>query len=130
MTRVMAGLANLCKTSGIEWTNSTVDEAAAEYARAIELSKDDYNGLGLNFVTYLSRWDEVFDRVARKLPDDPRIWIGHGRQRATQNRWQEAADDFRKGVRDRPISNGENTEYACLLLIVDDERGYQQFCSS
>ncbi len=49
---------------------------------------------------------------------------------ATQNRWQEAADDFRKGVRDRPISNGENTEYACLLLIVDDERGYQQFCSS
>ncbi len=72
---------SLVKQAELSGQTPPWDEAAAEYARAIELSKDDYNGLGLNFVTYLSRWDEVFDRVARKLPDDPRIWIGHGRQR-------------------------------------------------
>lgn len=76
----------------------------------------------------MARWDEVFNRVAKLRPDEPTLWIGRGDYHLLCSQWSKAAADFAKVIQSRPASSDESGEYAFLLLLLDDTKGYQQFC--
>ena len=76
----------------------------------------------------LAQWDEIFDRVAKLQPDEPTLWIGRGEYHALCSQWTQAAADFAKVVHNRPAGSDESVEYAFLLLLLDDSKGYQRFC--
>ena len=109
--------------------NQEWDEAATDYARAIDQSRDGstFSSAKKNVCRELAKWDEVFDRLVQLRPEESTLWIGHGQYRVLQSQWAKAAADFAKVVHSLPVSD-ESTEYAFLLLILDDVQGYQQFC--
>ena len=110
-----------------------LDESVAEFVRAVELSSDTDPGWGSPrkaVCRELAIWDEVFSRVAQRLPNEPTVWIGRGQYHLLRNQWAEAKADFAKVIHARPIYNEESFEYAGLLLLSNETDEYQQFCNA
>ena len=45
-----------------------------------------------------------------------------------RSHWADAAADYAKVIRNRPVADHEIVEYACVLLVLGDVNGYQQYC--
>jgi tetratricopeptide (TPR) repeat protein len=105
------------------------DEAAADFIQAIDLSGDQPWWMSPRKVACrdLAPWDKVFEKVAELRPQETTLWLGRAQYRALRGQWAEAANDFAKVIHSRPLSD-ETFEYAALLLLLDDRRGYQQYC--
>jgi serine/threonine protein kinase len=105
------------------------DEAAADFLQAIDLSDDPpWWGSSRKIVCReLAGLDNIFEKVAELRPEETTLWIGRAQYRALRSQWAEAAKDYGKVIQSRPLSD-ETFEYGALLLLLDDRRGYQQFC--
>ena len=104
------------------------DDAAAAYVQAIDLSKGAPNGDDQHQFRALAKHDELFDQVAKQRPDNPKLWLGRAQNRAFRGRWAEAAADYAKVVHDLPLTSNVSTDYAYLLLLLNDTAGYQNYC--
>jgi tetratricopeptide (TPR) repeat protein len=111
------------------------DDAAEKFAQAIDGLPDERLNLYYGRVEprivvcrKLAQWDQAFDRVLKLRPDEPCLWIGRAQHRATRGRWADAAADYEKVIRDRPISD-DCIAYAAILLLLEDKSRYQQFCN-
>ncbi len=106
------------------------DEAAADWVKAIELSKDDSSWASRRKLATreLANDPELFRRVAESRPNDYSLWIGRGMRHAIHQQWSEAARDYARGF--EMCSHDDRTilDYACVLLLSGDTSGYQKLC--
>ena len=105
------------------------DDAFAEFVKAIDLSKDtQYQSARVGVWRLLAQWPELFDRVAKIRPDETAPLVGRAEYRARLSQWTEAAADYSGVIHSRPTAGDETVEYAFLLLVLGDVKGYQNFC--
>jgi WD40 repeat protein len=99
-----------------------IDEAAADFAKALELSPDD-------------RWDYMSPLFARLLECDERVfeclasaqaelWLERGRYFALRGEWERAVADYARVIK----SPEPNEEYAALLVLTSDDEAHQHLC--
>jgi tetratricopeptide (TPR) repeat protein len=104
------------------------DQAAADFARAIELLPRDrfFASPRSRLILELAGHERVFSALLKARPDDKPLWIGRGRYHALRDRWRPAAADYARGI-EPAASPGthEYYEYACLLLLVGDKERYR-----
>ena len=105
------------------------DDAAQGYLRLIDSAQDGprTNAPRKVVCRQLAKWDEVFRRCIELRPDDTCLWIGRAQYRVLRSQWSDAASDYAKVIRSRPVGN-ESIEYAGVLLLLGDSARYQQFC--
>ena len=107
------------------------DEAASDWVKAIELSKDDSSWASRRKLAAreLANDPELFRRVAESRPKEYSIWIGRGMRHAIHKQWSEAARDYARGF--EMCSHDDRTilDYACVLLLSGDTSGYQKLCN-
>ncbi len=82
------------------------------------------------------RSDEVFTRLTAQQPDDLRPWMMRARLHVFQRDWKRAATDY--GRLNEALASVEPAEllpegddlvaHGCLLLLLGDRDGYEQFC--
>jgi tetratricopeptide (TPR) repeat protein/serine/threonine protein kinase len=80
---------------------------------------------------------EVFTRLTALRPEDRRPWIMRARLHVLQRDWKRAAADY-AGLKEALAKGGEVAflrqhfddlaAYACVLLLLGDRPGYEQFC--
>ena len=104
------------------------DQAAADFARAIELLPRDrfFASPRSWLILELAGHERVFSALLEARPDDKHLWIGRGRYHALRDRWRQAAADYARGI--EPVASpgtDEYYEYACLLLLVGDKGRYR-----
>jgi tetratricopeptide (TPR) repeat protein len=104
------------------------DQAAANFARAIELLPPDrfFASPRSGLILELAGHERVFSALLGARPDDKHLWIGRGRYYALRDRWRQAAADYARGI--EPVASPgthEYYEYACLLLLVGDKERYR-----
>ncbi len=106
------------------------DEAADEYVLAIDLSQDNYAPVSprKTVCRSLARWDELFNRVVKLRPNETTLWVGRSQHWALSGQWHRAASDLERVVRERPLADECNVEYAGLLILDGDAQGYKKFC--
>jgi tetratricopeptide (TPR) repeat protein len=83
------------------------------------------------------RSEEVFTRLTALRPDDHLPWIMRARLHALQRDWKRAAADYSR-LNDALVKGGDAeflrrhfddlTAYACVLLLLGDRAGHEQFC--
>ena len=84
------------------------------------------------------RSDEVFTRLRALRPEDRLPWIVRARLHVLQTDWNRAAADYARV--NESLASREPSElvreaddlvgYACLLLLLADHPGYEQFCKT
>ena len=82
------------------------------------------------------RSDEVFTRLTALRPDDRLPWIMRARVHVFERDWKRAAADYARASEfwtsiEPAKLRGEGDDlmsYACLLLLLGDRAGYEQFC--
>ena len=84
------------------------------------------------------RSDEVFTRLTAQQPDDRLPRIMRARLYVLQRDWKRAAADYARvneswlasidPAKLLPEGGDDLFGYGCLLLLLDDRRGYEQFC--
>ena len=84
------------------------------------------------------RSDEVFTRLRALRPEDRLPWIVRARLHVLQGDWNRAAADYARV--NESLASCEPSElvseaddligYACLLLLLADHPGYEQFCKT
>lgn len=105
------------------------DQAAADFARLVSLlpespaSDSPRSRAALEAVQN----DAVFAKLLEVRPNDPQLWIAHGRVHALRGNWQQAANDYAKGIESCPPGDAWS-EYAGAKLLLGDEDGYRSFC--
>jgi tetratricopeptide (TPR) repeat protein len=109
------------------------DEAAADFARELELLPEDrrWQSPRSRRALALARWDRAYARLLELRPDDGQLWCARGRYHALRGRWDQAATDFARGITlaPPPPDSEECLEHACVRLIVGDREGYRAFVS-
>ncbi len=108
-------------------SQSRWNEAAADFARELELLPEDRNWnskRGLR-AQKLAQWDRAYSRLLELRPEDGQIWSARGRYHVQRGLWNDAAADFARGVASAPTSSEEWFEHACLRLIIGDHEGYR-----
>ena len=106
------------------------DQAAVDYARALDLLPDDlsyFSPVSL-LCADLVETPEVFARLVEHRPQDARLWVTRGRSHARRRQWGQAVADYAHVMESRPPDDGATFEYACLLLLSGDDAGYRRFC--
>jgi tetratricopeptide (TPR) repeat protein len=105
------------------------DEAAGEFAQALDLLEDNPSTISLRKTACreLAPWQELFERVAKLRPDEASIWTGHAAYSAQCSQWDAALADYKKVIDSRELHD-DIFEYGCLLLMQGDEEGYEKFC--
>jgi WD40 repeat protein/tetratricopeptide (TPR) repeat protein len=105
------------------------DEAAADFARELELLPEDrrWQSPRSRRALDLARWDQAYARLLELRPDDEPLWCARGRYHALRGRWDQAAADFARGMKGAQPVSEECLEHACLRLIVGDYEGYRTF---
>jgi tetratricopeptide (TPR) repeat protein len=109
--------------------NKQWDRAAEVYLHLLkqDLRKSTPSGSWRQHVCEeLSRWDDVFTRVVQQRPRDADLWIGRGRSHVLKGDWKRALADYAKAIDLR--KHTASVESACLLLLLGDRPGYEQFC--
>jgi tetratricopeptide (TPR) repeat protein/tRNA A-37 threonylcarbamoyl transferase component Bud32 len=104
------------------------DQAAADFARAIELLPLDrfFASPRSRLILELAGHERVFSALLDARPDDKHLWIGRGRYHALRDRWRLAAADYARGIEPVPSpGTHEYYEFACLLLLVGDKERYR-----
>jgi tetratricopeptide (TPR) repeat protein len=104
------------------------DQAAADFARAIELLPRDrfFASPRSRLILELASHERVFSALLEAQPNDGQLWIGRGRYHALCDRWRRAAADYARGIEPVPTPGmQEYYEYACLLLLVGDKERYR-----
>jgi serine/threonine protein kinase/tetratricopeptide (TPR) repeat protein len=76
----------------------------------------------------LASSDAAFQRAVELRPKDPQLWVARGRYLAWKERWEEAAEAYRRGVESQPIYY-DWIEYGCALILAGDLDGYRQLCA-
>ena len=82
------------------------------------------------------RSDEVFTRLTTQQPDDRLPWIMRARLDVFRRDWKRAAADYARVNESWASSDPANLlpegddlfGYGCLLLLLGDRDGYEQFC--
>lgn len=105
------------------------DEAAEEFAALIRNAKDDlYTDAPRKLLCrQLAELPDVFNAVARLMPDETSLWIGRGQYYVMLNQFDKAEADYSKVIHQRTLQD-DHYEYGCLLLLRGDNAGYQKFC--
>lgn len=107
------------------------DDAAANYVRAID-KLEDHPGFYSPKKTASRRVaenDQLFDRVLKLRPNERTLWIGRGHYHVLCSQWEQACDDFGKVIDLLPPTFDEVCEYGYLLLILNRQQEYEQFCA-
>jgi tetratricopeptide (TPR) repeat protein/tRNA A-37 threonylcarbamoyl transferase component Bud32 len=104
------------------------DQAVADFARAIDLLPRDrfVASPRSRLLVELAGHERVYSALLQTRPEDKHLWIGRGRHHALRDRWRQAAADYARGI--EPVaspSTDEYYEYACLLLLVGEQRRYR-----
>jgi hypothetical protein len=109
--------------------NKQWDSATAEFIKAIDSSdtNSNWDSPRKRVCREIAQWDEVFQRVVILRPKETDLWIGRGDYRVARSAWGDAKDDFAKVI-DPPSVQDHSFEYATLLLLAGDSKGYQEFC--
>ena len=105
------------------------DDAAAEIARVIDLLKERHTDRTTSLCD-MAQWDELYSRVCKLRPDEPMVWNGRAQSLALRGHWEEARKYYAKIIEGVPVDNNETTDYAYLLVLLDDHDGFQQYCRS
>src|SRR5262249_8129175 len=105
------------------------DEAAADFARELELLPQDrnWNTPCSERALVLAQWDRAYARLLELRPDAGQLWCARGRAPASRSHWEQAAAAFARGVESAPPESVEWFEHACLRLILGDHEGYRAF---
>ena len=89
-----------------------------------------YHGYHVAICKILAQSDEAFDRVAQQRPADGALWIGRAEDRALRSRWSDALAEYAKVILQRPSAGDENTEYAYLLVLLNNRRAFSNSATS
>jgi WD40 repeat protein/tetratricopeptide (TPR) repeat protein len=117
------------KHGALRLAQSRWDEAAADFARELELVPEDrrWQSPRSRRALALARWDRAYARLLELRPDDGQLWCARGRYHALRGRWDQAAADFARGIKPASPDSEECIEHACLRLIIGDHEGYRAF---
>jgi WD40 repeat protein/tetratricopeptide (TPR) repeat protein len=117
------------KHGALRLSQSRWDDAAADFARELELSPGgrSWESRRSFRLLELARWDRAYARLMEMRPDDGQLWCVRGRYHALRSHWELAAADFARGISSAPPDSEEWFEHACLRLIVGDKDGYWSF---
>ena len=82
------------------------------------------------------RRDEVFARLTAQQPDDRLPWITRARLHVFERDWKRAAADYARVNESwasidpaKLVPEGDDLfSYACVLVLLGDRPGYEQFC--
>ena len=109
--------------------NKQWDSAAAEYAKAIDSSdtNGNWDSPRKRVCREVAQMDEVFRRIVALRPKEADLWVGRGDNRILHRGWSAAKVELAKAI-DPPTVQDNSFEYAALLLLLDDSKGYQEFC--
>jgi tetratricopeptide (TPR) repeat protein len=107
------------------------DKADADFAKALTLLPDSaeawwFGGAGIK--DDLVRWDEVFDRVVKLRPKDPRLWIARAHYYGRRSQWQQAGEDLARAIDLDPSDHAAWFESAAVRLQLGDVEGYRRAC--
>jgi tetratricopeptide (TPR) repeat protein len=105
------------------------DKAAADFAKALaQYPEGQPTQAGqAQLCAELLAWDDVFARVTVLRPGDWLLWITRAREHVRWRRWDKAAADYARGTANRPVQT-DSFEYAAVLLLQGDAKGYRRFC--
>ncbi|MGI9456761.1 MAG: eIF2A-related protein, partial [Aeoliella sp.] len=106
------------------------DEAADDFARAIDLSEDRgsmWNSPHMRICRLLPQWHEVFSRVVQRRPEQATIWVARGQYHVLNSQWSEALPDYIRGLTP-PKAHSNTLQYAALLVFLDERERYEQLC--
>jgi WD40 repeat protein/serine/threonine protein kinase/tetratricopeptide (TPR) repeat protein len=117
------------KHGALRLAQSRWDEAAADFARELELLPRDrrWQSARSRRAVELARWDRAYARLLELQPGDGQLWCARGRYHALRTRWDQAGADFARGIEGAAPGSEECFEHACLRLIVGDDDGYRAF---
>jgi tetratricopeptide (TPR) repeat protein len=117
------------KHGELRLSQSRWDEAAADFARELELLPHDrgWNTQLGRRALELAKSDQMYARLLELRPSNGALWCARGRYHALRGRWNLAAADFARGISSAPSDSEEWFEHACLRLIVGDKAGYWSF---
>jgi eukaryotic-like serine/threonine-protein kinase len=109
------------------------DRSAIVYAAALKrFGPENWPGPWFEAI----RSDEVFTRLTAQQPDDRLLWIMRARLRVFERDWKRAAADYARayeswasiGPAELAPEGDDLFSYGCLLLLLGDRDGYEQFC--
>ena len=109
------------------------DRSASVYAAALKrFGADQWPGPWYEAI----RSDEVFTRLTAQQPDDRLPWIMRARLHVFERDWKRAAADYARVNESwasidpaKLLPEGDDLfGYGCLLLLLGDRHGYEQFC--
>ena len=110
------------------------DRSASVYAAALKrFGADIWPGPWSEAI----RSDEVFTRLTAQQPDDRLPWIMRARLHVFERDWKRAAADYARVNESLasidpaellPEGGDDLFGYGCLLLLLGDRDGYEQFC--
>jgi serine/threonine-protein kinase len=121
---------------GLCWQDrGQLDEAMAEYRRAIQL---DPKGAPAHY--FLGRcwqdrgqFDEAMAEYRRAIQLDPKLALAHLAQcrvHAARREWGRAAESYARSLERDPVDWGHAWfEYAAVLLLSGDRKGYRRACA-
>jgi Flp pilus assembly protein TadD len=113
-------------------TRSRLEQAAADFAKALDLEPGDrtWPSHRIRWLLELVPRDRLYARLQELRPHDGRLWTFRGRYYALRNRWDQAARDLERGVESAPPDSEEWFEHACLRVLVGDREGYRRLVRS
>jgi tetratricopeptide (TPR) repeat protein len=105
------------------------DKVAADFTRALDLLPADPSLYGERSLVCneLVGWDKARAKALKLRPQDSQLQVAVGRRYARLSRWQEAARFYAPVIKSRPVHD-DTFEYACLLLLQGDIKGYRDYC--
>jgi serine/threonine protein kinase/tetratricopeptide (TPR) repeat protein len=106
-----------------------IDKAAADLGRYLDLLPRDESSFGVRTLKIyeLLRFPEVFAKLIVRQPRDTHLVVCRCRAWLTTGRWAEAAADYRRVIRQRPVSD-ETFEAAASYLLAGDRVAYDELC--
>jgi tetratricopeptide (TPR) repeat protein len=70
---------------------------------------------------------ELFDRVARALPNETTLWVSRAGWHAWHGRWAQAKADYARVIRQRGLED-DLFAYGGVLLLLGEEQAYEDLC--
>ncbi len=106
------------------------DEAAADWAKVIELSEDKVGGWQSQKTRAwyeVLDWPQVYDRVVQRVADESAHWVALGQYSAVRSQWQKAANHYAPAISERPVGD-ETFQAVAATLLAHGRSSYQKLC--